>query len=330
MPRKPRIEYDGALYHLMCRGDRKENIFLDDIDRNCLLEALGQACDRAGWVVHSYVLLKNHFHLLLETPNAGLSKGMHWLLTTYTVRFNNRHGLSGHLFQGRYKAIVVDPDEPDYFRVVSDYIHLNPARARMLTDPQTKLEHYRWSSFPSIIGKKRIPPWLERSRVLSCHGGNIRSYVRYMEQRAHAIQTGQPDDDNEDVDLRRGWYIGDESFRNQLLHHVQERLHGHQRDSYTGSAVREYEEDKAQKLLNRGLDAIHASLADVQAWKTTDTRKQALTWLIRAFTNVPTTWITQQLHMGHRSNISRAMLRFQTDETKTTKQLRRKMRQCKD
>src|SRR5688572_11197437 len=114
MPRPLRIEYPGAIYHVLSRGDRREAIFLSDADRELFLETLGQACGRGGWQVHAWCLMSNHFHLVVETPRANLAAGMKWFLGTYTQRFNRRHHLSGHLFQGRYKAQVIDGESRGY------------------------------------------------------------------------------------------------------------------------------------------------------------------------------------------------------------------------
>src|SRR6059058_422292 len=132
MARALRIEYPGAVYHVVARGNQGQAIFQDDGDRRSFLKTLGEACEKTGWVVHAYVLMSNHYHLLLETPEANLVAGMKWLQGTYTQRNNSRHELRGHLFQGRYKAIVVDGEEESYFQVVSTYIHLNPARAKLI------------------------------------------------------------------------------------------------------------------------------------------------------------------------------------------------------
>src|SRR5688572_16713007 len=132
MPRRARMEFEGAIYHVLDRGDRREAIFGDDQDREMFLASLGQACGRTGWRIHAFVLMGNHYHLLVETPEPNLVKGMHWLQCTYTARFNRRHRLAGHLFQGRYKALVVDPQERHDLLTLSDYIHLNPVRARLL------------------------------------------------------------------------------------------------------------------------------------------------------------------------------------------------------
>ncbi|MDB6039320.1 MAG: transposase, partial [Verrucomicrobiales bacterium] len=108
MPRKPRIQYPGAICHVMSRGDRPEDIFLDDVDRYDFLETLAEACQKTSWQVHAYCLMKNHFHLVVETPEGNLVEGMRWLQSTYTIRLSHRHKLFGHVFSGRYKALLVD------------------------------------------------------------------------------------------------------------------------------------------------------------------------------------------------------------------------------
>src|SRR5438132_8198755 len=108
MPRKLRVEYPGAIYHVMSRGDRREDIYLNDVDRHDFLKTLAEACEKTGWQVHAYCLMRNHFHLVIETPQPNLVGGMQWLPGTYTSRFNRRHKEFGHLFSGRYKAIVVE------------------------------------------------------------------------------------------------------------------------------------------------------------------------------------------------------------------------------
>jgi putative transposase len=144
MSRKLRIEYPGAMYHVMNRGDQREDIFKDDQDRQKFLSTLGEACVKTEWQVHAYCLMRNHFHLVLETPQPNLVFGMKWLLGVYTKRFNIRHKLCGHLFAGRYKALVVEGSGNGYLRTVCDYVHLNPVRAKLLP-PEVALESYRWS-----------------------------------------------------------------------------------------------------------------------------------------------------------------------------------------
>jgi REP element-mobilizing transposase RayT len=136
MARKLRVEYPGALYHVMNRGDRREPIFKDDTDRQNFLETLGEACVKTGLQVHAYCLMPNHFHLVVETPQPNLVDGMKWFLGTYTSRFNRRHKLFGHLFSGRYKSLVVDGSDSWYLKTVCDYVHLIAARAKLLQPDQ--------------------------------------------------------------------------------------------------------------------------------------------------------------------------------------------------
>lgn len=329
MPRKPRIEYPGALYHVMSRGDRQEPIFLCQADRNRFLQALGQACERTGWLIHGYVLMDNHYHLLLETPEGGLVAGMHWLQTTYTVRFNLIHNLKGHIFQGRYKAIIIDPAEPEYFRIVGDYIHLNPVRAALLPSDKTALEMFPWSSYPAIIGKAPCPDWLVPDRILSSHQTSARGYAKYMQERARACHQRSEDDAEWDA-IRRGWYLGSDEFHQDLLQHLHKQIALHKRESYSGGGIRAHDEMAAEQLLDRGLQKLHADLTEVRGWKSADPRKQALIWLIRSSTTTTSDWICSRLNTGHRSNISRATRQIRDSDQDNYKNLRALMLQCKD
>ena len=151
MARKLRVEYEGAMYHVMNRGDRREPIFGDDVDRELFLKTLGETCAKTDWQVHAYCLMSNHFHLVIETPKANLVAGMKWFLGTYTSRFNRRHKLFGHLFSGRYKALLVDAASPGYLRTVCEYVHLNPVRAKLLA-PEESLRDYAWTD-PAEISR---------------------------------------------------------------------------------------------------------------------------------------------------------------------------------
>src|ERR1051325_5242333 len=164
MPRKLRVQYPGAIYHVMNRGDRREDIFLDDTDRERFLHTLAETGEKTDWQVHAHCLMCNHFHLVVETPRANLVDGMQWFLGTYTTRFNRRHHYFGHLFSGRYKALVVDGSGNGYLKTVCDYVHLNPVRAKLLK-PDEPLKSYRWSSFPCYLKRpSQRPPWLRVDR----------------------------------------------------------------------------------------------------------------------------------------------------------------------
>jgi REP element-mobilizing transposase RayT len=155
MARSIRIEFPGAFYHVLARGNRREAIYRDDEDRRYFLKVLSEACGRTGWRIHAWVLMSNHYHILVETPEANLVEGMKWMQNTYTRRFNVRHGLWGRLFGDRYKSVLVE-GEGFYYQTLMDYIHLNPARARLVNpeNGQSVLD-YAWSS---VAGGYALPP----------------------------------------------------------------------------------------------------------------------------------------------------------------------------
>src|SRR5436190_12768542 len=217
MARKLRVEYPGAIYHLMNRGDRREPIFRDDEDRERFLATLGEGCLKTGSQVHAYCLMPNHFHLVVETPAANLVAGMKWFLGVYTSRFNRRHKLFGHLFSGRYKSLIVDGSGEGYLKRVCDYVHLNPVRAGLLAADQ-RLETYRWSSYQSYLqAPSRRPPWLRTQRLFgewSVPADSIpgrRLFAAQMEAR----RAGEGD--QEYKPLRRGWFLGDKQGGGRIL-----------------------------------------------------------------------------------------------------------------
>ncbi len=161
MARPLRIEFAGALYHITARGDGREDIYLSDADREQFLTVLAQVCERFNWYCHAYCLMSNHYHLLIETPDANLAKGMRQLNGVYTQRFNRTHSRVGHVFQGRYKAVLVE--KQTYLLELARYIVLNPVRAKMVRSAQNWL----WSSYRASAGLAEIPPWLRVDWLLA-------------------------------------------------------------------------------------------------------------------------------------------------------------------
>ena len=160
MARPLRIEYPGAVYHVTSRGNARQPVFADVPDRHAFLDALAEAVLRFGWRCHAYCLMGNHYHLVLETPQANLARGMRQVNGVYTQRFNRRHGQSGHLFQGRYKAILVDRD--GYLLELCRYVVLNPVRAGMVRG----VGQYAWSSYRATLGRVAAPDFLTIDWVL--------------------------------------------------------------------------------------------------------------------------------------------------------------------
>jgi REP element-mobilizing transposase RayT len=212
MARIPRIERAGAWHHVTARGNERHAIYRDDRDRQHFCELLGGTVELFQWRLHVYVLMKNHFHLLVETPEPNLGRGMQWLNTSYSVWFNRRHERAGHLLQGRFKSIVVDP--VGWGLELSRYLHLNPVRVGRLglskserqadragagakpTSEAVKkrlaeLRGYRWSSYRAYIGLASPPRWLERERLLKLGGGRGPGAAdRYRRHIEEAIRQG--------------------------------------------------------------------------------------------------------------------------------------------
>lgn len=174
MSRPLRIEYPGAYYHVMNRGLAQGKVFLEDADRERFLGLLGEICRIWGVKVYAYCLLNNHYHILLQTPRAGLSRAMRHLDGIYTQKFNRAHQRDGPLFRGRYRAILIDAEE--YFVAVARYIHQNPVQAGVVSD----IDRHRWSSHQAYLDEKRCPPWLDTKAVLSRFGRGRRGLTEYQ------------------------------------------------------------------------------------------------------------------------------------------------------
>jgi putative transposase len=294
MARRLRVEYEGAIYHVMSRGDRREAIFKGDEDRELFLKTLGEACAKTDWQVHAWCLMSNHFHLVIETPQPNLVAGMKWFLGTYTARFNRRHKLSGHLFAGRYKALVVDGSGNGYLKTVCDYVHLNPVRATLIS-LQQRLSAYRWSSYPEYLKKPaRRVSWLRVDRLLGevriprdSEAGR-REFERQMERRRVEA------DDPEWKAVRRGWCLGDRAFRKKLLAQISERAG----ESHCGEELRESAEEKAERILAEELRKLGWTEQDLETRRKGEPGKVRMARRLRCETTVTLKWIAQRLRMG--------------------------------
>jgi putative transposase len=299
MARKLRLQFPGAIYHVMSRGDRRDPIFRDDSDRESFLQTLAAACAKTGWLVHAFCLLPDHFHLLIETPQANLVPGMKWFLGTYTARFNRRHGINGHVFSGRYRSSMVGPSG-GYLRQVADYIHLNPVRAQLL-EPGASLESFRWSSYPAYLaGPSQTPGWLEIRRILvECHISPDQPNAG----RQYEIQMKDRQQENlkeEFESIRRNWCFGDDLFRTELL----TRVEGLSRTSHFGSELQEASEAKARRIIDEELRRAVWTRAELLARRKGDPQKLEIAQRLRIETTVTLNWIATQLHMGTKTHLS--------------------------
>ena len=202
MSRPLRIQYPGALYHVTSRGDGREAIYLDDRDRTAFFGVMAHVCKRFNWVCHSYCLMTNHYHLLVETPDANLALGMRQLNGMYTQRFNRRHGRVGHVFQGRYHAVIVQKDS--HLLEVARYIVLNPVRAGLAASARG----WRWSSYRATAGIADPPAWLRTDWLLRSFDRNqVTAASAYQRFVAEGMCEPSPWEQ-----LKQQVYLGDDAF----------------------------------------------------------------------------------------------------------------------
>ena len=210
MSRPLRLEFPDALYHITSRGDRREDIYEDDADRAEYLNTLASVISQFNWVCYAYCLMSNHYHLLIQTPDGNLSKGMRQLNGVYTQYYNRRHLKTGHLYQGRYKSILVDQDS--YLLELSRYIVLNPMKAGMVK----QVGRWPWSSYQAMIGVCESPDWLSSDYLLSQFSENrkiaIKKYITFVEA---GLKNGSIWSQ-----INNQIYLGDKTFIDKVQKHL--------------------------------------------------------------------------------------------------------------
>jgi putative transposase len=325
MPRMLRLQYPGAIYHLTCQADGRQKAFRNDVDRLEFLKSLGEACQKTGWQVHAYCLMPDHYHLVLETPEANLAPGMAWFQSAYTIRFNLRHKHRGRVFSGRYKSQLVEGGGKGYVRAACDFVHLSPVRAQLLSSRQ-RLRAYPWSSLPLYLSaRKERPEWLRVERLLGEHGiaqdsapGRSR-FERAMEQLRQ--------EKSEPAALRalqRGWCLGSGEFKRKLLSRKAEGLRKyHTGGLYGASGVQKAKQIVAEELKRRGWDK-----SELNRRRRSDPAKLEIAARLRLETTLPIRSIAARLKLGtfkgangnlHRFLKSRAQASAANPRTKTTR-----------
>ena len=318
MARRVRIEYAGACYHVINRGNYRRDLFSRRGAAQAFVTCLGETCEAFGWRVHGYVVMSNHFHLAVETPEPNLSLGMKWLQGTWTTRFNRFRGIAGRPFQGRFKALHVEPGHS--LAQVAHYIHLNPVRAGLV--PADRLLEHAWSSLPLFTVGPR-PAYLDPSTILRESGGlgdtaaGWRCYLGYLALLAE-----------EDAALRErrfgrlssGWAIGSADFRQQLLQQALDEDRRTERFTLLGADRAAHEDARAVSWEEslRGLAARHGiDLNQLPRLKSAP-EKLRLASAMKSATSVSNRWLAQRLQMGSVSSVATFIRRFRAAEHATT------------
>ncbi|MFT5467627.1 MAG: putative transposase [Verrucomicrobiales bacterium] len=344
MPRAPRIEYENAIYHVMARGNHRQDIVFDDSDRKLFLHTLGEVAQRTGWRIYAWVLMNNHYHIALQTPQPNLVVGMSWLQNTFTRRMNTKNGLWGHLFGGRYKAVLVEAESDlmaasscrgDYLMTLIDYIHLNPARAGLL---RTTLKangvridgsvlDFPWSSLASAyaVAPSKQEKWMAVDEGMELFGyrnttAGRRRFVERVQDRARgevAERIGAPELEGQSLQstLRRGWYWGSQTFREALIDRFpvagNRQTAKRNRNARSSQQIWDHGLRAAEQLLAGGMTALGLRQEQIERPVRGDLRRLAIAWMIWTQTaGVSQGWIAERLNLKSAANASQQIRRF--------------------
>ena len=305
MARKLRLEFPGAIYHVINRGNRRVGPFGAARTRDAFETCLFAACVRSKWVLHAYVIMSNHFHLAVETPAGNLATGMQWLQATFTNRYNRFRGQAGHgsVFQGRYKALVVQAGPP--LGMLCDYLHLNPVRASIV--PVERLGEWRWSSYRWLRAKADRPAWLHAETALTEAGGLVdgpAGWAAYDRFLAWQAEDGPAGKGPAYVSLSQGWALGTEKFRAALV-----------KDFDLAATARAWEVDGAHEVrslrCDEQLQACLRAVGQQRAQVTNEPKGAAWKIAVAAWmkqeTDAPNGWLAERLKMGSATRVSQVV-----------------------
>ncbi|MBI2496602.1 MAG: transposase [Opitutae bacterium] len=308
MARKLRLEYAGACYHVINRGNYRRDVFAPKGASASFEQCLFEACEKFGWRLHAFVIMRNHFHLAVETPEPNLSAGMKWLQGTWAMRFNRFRGEVGRPFQGRYKALHVEPGEA--LAQVCHYIHLNPVRARVL--PAERVGEFARGSLAWFVRKGR-PKWLVGETVLAESGGladTPAGWRKYLEYLGFLAEEDAKRREERFGRLSRGWMVGSREFKQGLQKDLATQGAELERAQLLGlGPVAEWREEQWEEKLQRAAKASKIDLDHLPARKSAP-EKVRLAAVLKTGTSVSNGWLAERLAMGQPASVSQFVRRF--------------------
>jgi putative transposase len=301
MARKLRLEVEDGIYHVLNRGNYRSDIFRAERTKAAFLRCLGEACGKTGWRVHAWCVMSNHYHLAVETPRANLVGGMQWLQGTFSARFNRLRGERGHLFQGRYKSLLVDP--AGGLGPLCHYIHLNPVRARLR--PVAGLPAWRWSSLHWLMAPRLRPAWYAPDAALE-HAGGLKDTpagrAKYLDYLAWLAEDEPARKEQRFAEMSRGWVIGSAGFAKETVQaHAATLGRGRRMAAETRVAQEAAWRETLAKLLGR----VGHTEGELAATGKSEGWKLALAAALKARTTATNRWLGAALHLGNMHEVSR-------------------------
>ena len=301
MPRQPRFEHPGAIYHVLNRGNYRSAIFETTGAKQALLRTLGETAEKMGWRVHAWAIMANHYHAAIETPQANLVEGMkHWQ-GTFAVRFNRLRDERGHIFQGRYKSLRVEPGKG--LGPLCHYIHLNPVRAEVCS--LKTLDRWPWTSLGWLCNAPERPMWYDPVAALR-HAGltrdNRSSHNRYLSYLGNLAGDETSQKDLQFESMSKGWVIGSEAFKDSLVEEHQELR---ERLPSLASGLRESQQEHWWSQVESMISVLGRSPGELQTAGKSEEWKLALAAALKSRTTVTNRWLSEHLHLGNLHEVSR-------------------------
>lgn len=300
MARKLRLEYPGACYHVLNRGNYRSDIFRTEGARKAFESCLFAACTKSGWILHAFVIMRNHYHLALETPEGNLVVGMQWLQATFANRFNQLRSERGHLFQGRYKALLVEEGGP--LGQVCHYIHLNPVRAGVVA--LDRLGEFRSSSYWYLGQPPARPSFLHLETALLEAGGladtpsGRRSYADYLTWQ---MAEGPAGKNKAYASMSQGWALGTAGFKAAL---IKDHALAAEARAWEGTGAREIREAQWAEALQARLKQLGKTEADIRQDRKGAAWKAGVALRLKETTQAGNRWLAEHLHMGRPEAVS--------------------------
>lgn len=300
MARKLRLEFPGACYHVINRGNYRSDVFKTSGAKTAFESCLFEACAKSGWLLHAFVIMRNHFHLAVGTPAGNLISGMHWLQCTFATRFNRLRDERGHLFQGRYKALLVEEGDP--MGLVSDYVHLNPVRAGLVSVAQ--LEQHRHSSYWYLRRPGERPAGLRLDLVLAAAGqltDTPAGWDSYRDYLTWQTEEGPAGKSKAYVSLSKGWALGSEGFKTALM---EDHALAATARAWETKGVQEIRQNAWETACCRALAKLRRTESDLETAAKASPWKVTIAVFLKERTQASNRWLGRRLRMGSAKYVS--------------------------